>query len=168
MGMKFGVGARAGIESGSLRGMAERKARARTGDSRFLASLGMTISFWKLSKKGKDKGKRGRAVRDSPLSTPPDKERPLGTPAAWRWNRQSRMGHPVDSRNHGKATATAERVRVVVLVDAGWGLAGFYFLEEPDEEDAGDAEQGEPAEDVDEGPVGRLLGQHLVEGALAA
>jgi len=45
----------------------------------------------------------------------------------------------------------------VGLVDAGGGLAGFYFFEEPDEEDAGYAEEGEPAEDVDEGPVGGLL-----------
>jgi hypothetical protein len=30
--------------------------KARTGDSRFLASLGMTISFQKLSKKGNGNG----------------------------------------------------------------------------------------------------------------
>ena len=42
-------------------------------------------------------------------------------------------------------------------MDAGRGLAGFYFLEEPDQDDAGEAKEGQPAEDVDEGPVGGLL-----------
>ena len=43
------------------------------------------------------------------------------------------------------------------LVDSGWGFAGLYFFEEPDGADAGDAEDGEPTEDVDEGPVEGLL-----------
>ena len=42
------------------------------------------------------------------------------------------------------------------LVGAGGGFAGFYFLEEPDDSYAEETEEGEPAEDVYEGPVGGL------------
>ncbi len=37
-------------------------------------------------------------------------------------------------------------------VGAGWGFAGFYFFEEPDDAYADEEDDGEPAEDVDEGP----------------
>ena len=42
------------------------------------------------------------------------------------------------------------------LVGAGGGFAGFYFFEEPDYAYAEETEEREPAEDVDEGPVGGL------------
>jgi hypothetical protein len=42
------------------------------------------------------------------------------------------------------------------LVCAGGWFAGFYFFEEPDDAYAEEAEEREPAEDVDEGPVGGL------------
>ena len=42
------------------------------------------------------------------------------------------------------------------LVGSGRGFAGLYFFEEPDYAYAEEAEEGEPAEDVDEGPVGGL------------
>src|SRR5665213_3195038 len=40
------------------------------------------------------------------------------------------------------------------LVGAGGAFAGLDFFEEPDGDDADEAEDGGPAEDVDEGPVG--------------
>ena len=49
---------------------------------------------------------------------------------------------------------------------AGWGFAGFYFFEEPDYSYAEEAEQREPAEDVDEGPVGGLAAELLVDHCL--
>jgi len=50
------------------------------------------------------------------------------------------------------------------LVGSGGAFAWFYFLEEPDDDDAGEAEEGEPAEDVDEGPGGGLAEELVVEG----
>src|SRR5229473_2700217 len=47
---------------------------------------------------------------------------------------------------------------------SGGGFAGFYFFEEPDDAYAEEAEEGEPAEDVDEGPVGGLALELTVEG----
>src|SRR5258708_27634698 len=52
------------------------------------------------------------------------------------------------------------------LVGAGGGFAWFYFFEEPDDAYAEEAKEGEPAEDVDEGPVGGLALQLLVECGL--
>ncbi len=46
---------------------------------------------------------------------------------------------------------------------AGGGFAWFDLLKEPDEDDAAHAEDGEPAEDVDEGPLQRLATELLVE-----
>src|SRR5258708_9952669 len=50
------------------------------------------------------------------------------------------------------------------LVGAGGGFTGLYFFEEPDDAYAEEAEEGEPAEDVDEGPVGGLALELLIEG----
>src|SRR5438552_4139791 len=52
------------------------------------------------------------------------------------------------------------RIRTKALVGSDGGLAGFYFFEEPDDAYAEEAEEGEPAEDVDEGP-GRGLALEL-------
>src|SRR5438445_3128032 len=52
------------------------------------------------------------------------------------------------------------------LVGSGGGFAGFYFFEEPDDAYAEEAEEGEPAEDVDEGPVGGLALQLQIESGL--
>jgi hypothetical protein len=52
------------------------------------------------------------------------------------------------------------------LVGGGGGFAGFYFFEEPDDADTEEAEEGEPAEDVDEGPVGGLALELLIEAGL--
>ncbi len=52
------------------------------------------------------------------------------------------------------------------LVGSGGGFAGFYFLEEPDDSYAEEAEEGKPAEDVYEGPVGGLALELTVEGRL--
>ncbi len=49
---------------------------------------------------------------------------------------------------------------------SGGGFAGFYFFEEPDDAYAEEAEKGEPAKDVDEGPVGGLALELLVECGL--
>src|SRR5258707_2512091 len=49
-------------------------------------------------------------------------------------------------------------------VGAGGGFTGLYFFEEPDDAYAEEAEEGEPAEDVDEGPVGGLALELLIEG----
>ena len=57
--------------------------------------------------------------------------------------------------------ATAEQ-----LVGAGGAFAGFYFFEEPDDAYAEEAEEREPAEDVDEGPVGGLALELLVDRGL--
>ncbi len=51
-------------------------------------------------------------------------------------------------------------------VGSGGGFAGFDFLEEPDAADAGEEDDGEPAEDIDEGPVEGLSLELLVEEAL--
>src|SRR6185437_6971984 len=53
-----------------------------------------------------------------------------------------------------------------LLVGACGAFAWFYLLEEPDDDDAAEAEQGEPAEDVDEGPVEGLALELLVEHGL--
>ena len=53
-----------------------------------------------------------------------------------------------------------------VLVGAGGRFAGFYFFEEPDYAYAEEAEEREPAEDVDEGPVGGLALELLIEPGL--
>src|SRR5580704_5337281 len=52
------------------------------------------------------------------------------------------------------------------LVGSGGAFAGLYFFEEPDDADAEEAEEREPAEDVDEGPVGSLTSELLVERGL--
>ncbi len=52
------------------------------------------------------------------------------------------------------------------LVGSGGGFAGFYFFEEPDDSYTEEAEEGEPAEDVDEGPVGGLAAELAVESGL--
>ena len=49
---------------------------------------------------------------------------------------------------------------------AGWGFAGFYLFEEPDDAYAEEAEEREPAEDVDEGPERGLATELLVECGL--
>ena len=45
---------------------------------------------------------------------------------------------------------------VMELVGSGWAFAGFYFFEEPDNSYAEKTKEREPAEDVDEGPIGGL------------
>ena len=50
---------------------------------------------------------------------------------------------------------------------SGGAAARLDFFEEPDESDAAEAEQGDPSEDVDEGPEERLLGEFAVELAWA-
>jgi len=45
-------------------------------------------------------------------------------------------------------------------------LPGFYFFEEPDDAYAEETEEREPAEDVDEGPVGGLALELLIEAGL--
>src|SRR5580704_16344563 len=51
-------------------------------------------------------------------------------------------------------------------VGSGWCLAGLHFFEGPDDRDADKTEQREPAEDVDEGPNGRLPPELLIEERL--
>lgn len=53
---------------------------------------------------------------------------------------------------------------LAALMRGGGGFAaGLDFFEEPDEGDAAEAEQGDPAEDIDEGPEARLLEDLLVD-----
>src|SRR5271168_871441 len=52
------------------------------------------------------------------------------------------------------------------LVGAGGRFAGLYFFEEPDDADAEETEEREPAEDVDEGPVGGLALELVVHRRL--
>ena len=52
------------------------------------------------------------------------------------------------------------------LVGACGGFAGFHFLEEPDDDHAEEAEEREPAKNVDEGPCGGLALKLLVEAGL--
>lgn len=51
-------------------------------------------------------------------------------------------------------------------MSAGWTATRLYLLEEPDHDNAGEAEQREPAEDIDEGPTERLALKLPVEHGL--
>ena len=49
---------------------------------------------------------------------------------------------------------------------SGGGFAGLYLFEEPDDSDAEEAEEGQPAEDVYESPVSGLTLELLVKEGL--
>ncbi len=72
----------------------------------------------------------------------------------------AKMGHPsfcATTTTVLRLSAKDDNVDVDgMLVGSGGRLAGFYFFEEPDDAYAEEAEEREPAEDVDEGPVGGL------------
>jgi hypothetical protein len=52
------------------------------------------------------------------------------------------------------------------LVSSGGAFAGLHLFEEPNDADAEEAEQREPAEDVNKGPVGGLAAQLLIHRRL--
>ena len=51
-------------------------------------------------------------------------------------------------------------------MSSGWTFAGFHFFEEPNDADAEEAEEREPTEDVNKGPVGGLPAQLLIHRRL--
>ncbi len=69
-------------------------------------------------------------------------------------------------KESGRAVARGPHLRIEIwgtricdwrrLVGSGGAFAGFYFFEEPDNSYAEKTKEREPAEDVDEGPVGGL------------
>ena len=62
---------------------------------------------------------------------------------------RAKMGHP--------------KLIADLMCASGGATARLDFFEEPDESDAAEAEQGDPSEDVDEGPEERLLAEFAVE-----
>jgi hypothetical protein len=46
------------------------------------------------------------------------------------------------------------------------GFARLHLLEHPDDEDAEEAEKGEPSEDIDEGPVRSLTQKLTIQGCV--
>ena len=74
---------------------------------------------------------------------------------------EKRVFHSAASRLRSKMTGSRER-----LVGSGRRFAGFYFFEHPDGEDAAEAEEREPAEDIDEGPSSEDIDRLDHESAL--